>query len=112
MEKPEAQELLTIHATLCKAIADPTRIALLYEIGDGPRHVNQLVDVLAIPQATVSRHLKVLRDASLVATRRDGPYIFYELADRRVLEALNLMRAVRSDILARQQILANAIAPQ
>jgi len=111
MDKPEPQELLAIHATLCKAIADPTRIALLYEIGDSPRHVNQLVEALAIPQATVSRHLKILRDASLVLTQRDGPYVYYELADSRVLEALDLMRAVRSDILARQRDLANAITP-
>ena len=33
MDKPQAKELRTIHATLCQAIADPIRIALLYEFG-------------------------------------------------------------------------------
>jgi len=109
MNKPEAQELRAMHAMLCQAISDPTRIALLYELNDGPKNVTQLVNALSLPQGTVSRHLKILRERSLVNTRRDGSYIHYELADPRVVEALDLMRAIRSDILARQRSLAEAI---
>jgi ArsR family transcriptional regulator len=99
-----------MHATLCQAIADPTRIALLYELGDGPRHVNELVEALELPQATVSRHLKLLRERSLVTTRREGSYIYYDLADARVLEALNVMRTILHDVLADQSKLAQAVA--
>ncbi|HHJ06357.1 MAG TPA: ArsR family transcriptional regulator [Anaerolineae bacterium] len=108
MDKPQVQELRIMHATLCKAIADPTRIALLYELGESPKHVNQLVEALQLPQATVSRHLKMLRDRSMVYTRREGSYVFYTLADRRILDALDLMRAVKSDILNRHRSLAEA----
>ncbi len=108
MDKPKVQELRVMHATLCQAIADPTRIALLYELGEGPKHVNQLVEALAIPQATVSRHLKILRERSLVNTRRDGAFIFYELADLRVLQALDIMRTILADTLVQQSSLANA----
>ncbi|RMH00042.1 MAG: ArsR family transcriptional regulator [Chloroflexi bacterium] len=101
MEHPQSQELLSMHANLCQAIADPTRIALLYELGDGPKHVSQLLETLDLPQATVSRHLKVLRERSLVKTQRDGPFVYYELADRRILDALNIMRAIHTDILSR-----------
>ena len=107
MDKPQAQELRVMHATLCQAIADPTRIALLYELGDGPKHVNQLVEALESPQATVSRHLKILRDRSLVNTRRDGAFIYYELADPRVLKALDTMRTILADSLVQQSSLAN-----
>lgn len=98
-----------MHATLCQAIADPTRIALLYELGDGPKHVNEMVATLGLPQATVSRHLKILRERSLVHTRREGAYIYYELAKPRVLEALDIMRGILSDVLTQQQSLAQAI---
>lgn len=99
--KPKAQELRSMHANLCQAIADPTRIALLYELGESPKHVNQLVEALTLPQATISRHLKILRDRALVTTRRDGPYIYYRLADPRVLEALEIMRSILGDALTR-----------
>ncbi len=110
MDKPKVQELRVMHATLCQAISDPTRIALLYELGEGPKHVNQLVETLSIPQATVSRHLKVLRDRSLVNTRREGAYIYYELADARALKALDIMRSIMADILSRQHSLAEAVS--
>ena len=109
MDKPKAQELLMMHATLCQAIAEPTRIAILYELGDGPRHVNQLVETLDLPQATVSRHLKILRDRSLVNTERNGPFIYYEIADRRVLEALDIMRTIMANIVTQQSSLVETM---
>jgi ArsR family transcriptional regulator len=111
MNKPQAQELHLMHATLCQAIADPTRIALLYELGEGPKHVSQLVEGLNLPQATVSRHLKILRDRSLVTTRRDGLYVHYELADPRVLQALDTMRAILANTLVQHSNLAKIAAP-
>ncbi|GAB4428604.1 MAG: hypothetical protein Kow0031_08910 [Anaerolineae bacterium] len=104
MIKPTQQELRSMHANLCQAIADPTRIALLYELGESPKHVSQLVDSLGLPQATVSRHLKILRDRRLVTTRRDGAFIYYRLADPRVLEALEIMRAILGDVHTRHYI--------
>ncbi len=106
MKRPNTQELREMHATLCQALADPTRIALLYELGNGPKHVNEFVNALNLPQATVSRHLKMLRERSLVNTRREGSYIYYSLADERVLGALDIMFSVKNDILVRQGNLA------
>lgn len=99
MNKPQSRELHTLHATICQAIADPNRIAILYELGGGPCHVNQLVDALGLPQATVSRHLKILRDRALVATQRDGAFIYYTLAYPQVLDALDTMRGILADSL-------------
>ncbi len=110
MNKPDIQELRNMHANLCQAIADPTRIALLYELGESPKHVNQLVEALELPQATVSRHLKILRDRTLVITRRDGPYVYYRLADPRVLEALEIMRSILGDVMTRHHRLAEDAA--
>lgn len=109
MNKPNSRELRALHAAVCQAVADPIRIALLYELGDGPKHVNMLVESLSLPQATVSRHLKILRERSLVSTRRDGQFIYYRLADQRVLDALDIMRTILSDSLARQHNLAQGL---
>jgi len=109
MQKPLEQELARFHAEICQAMADTIRISIFYELADGPKNVSQLVDALGSPQATVSRHLKVLRDRHLVETKREGANIYYSLADPRIIEALNLLREVMADILARRKQLAEAL---
>jgi DNA-binding transcriptional ArsR family regulator len=109
MQKPIVQELVQFHAEICRAMADTIRISIFYELAEGPKNVSQLVDALGNPQATVSRHLKVLRDRHLVETERDGANIYYSLADPRIIEALNLLREVMADILARRKQLAEAL---
>ncbi len=98
--KPTAKDIHALHAMMCQAIADPIRIAVLYELSDNAEHsVNELVAALKLPQATVSRHLRTLRDRGLVSARRDSTFVFYKLTDHRVLDALDLIRSVQSDIL-------------
>ena len=102
MSQPQATEINLLHANLCRAVADPKRILILYALDEQPYHVSALADLLRMPQPTVSRHLRVLRQQSLVTTERDGPAVTYQLADRRIIEALDLMRQVMNDALKRQ----------
>ncbi|MBN1511759.1 MAG: metalloregulator ArsR/SmtB family transcription factor [Phycisphaerae bacterium] len=55
-----------------KAMADRTRRALLQVLLQNELSVSELVEVLGQPQSTISRHLRVLREAELVSERRDG----------------------------------------
>lgn len=109
MDERLEQEVNLLHAHICQALADPKRILILYALADRPRYVSELADFLAIPQPTVSRHLKVLRDRSLVTTERDGATVYYSLHDVRVVQALDLLRAVLADKLTQQAQLAQAI---
>jgi len=61
------------------ALADATRRHLLERLAAGERTVSELVDRLDISQAAVSQHLKVLREAGLVAVNQDGRYHRYAL---------------------------------
>ena len=112
MPKPAQNELHALHAEVCSALAEPARIAILYELCDGPRNVGQLVSSLELNQTTVSRHLRFLRDRSMVTTQRDGANIVYSLADVRIIQALDLMRAVLTGILQRRQMLLQDILAQ
>ena len=100
VEKKLAKEIEMLHNRICHALADPTRILILYHLADKPQYVNELVEAMKIPQSTISRHLGVLRDRSLVMTERDGASIKYNLADHRIIEALDLMRAILATQLA------------
>ena len=59
------------------AIAEPRRRDILSYLADAERSVLDIVDVMALPQPSVSKHLKVLRDVGLVDARRDGRQMFY-----------------------------------
>lgn len=62
---------------LFRALADEARLRILHALLAAELSVAELVQVLGLPQSTVSRHLKPLRDAGLVETRRDGTSIYY-----------------------------------
>lgn len=88
------KELAGLHAELCSALADPTRLVLLYALAGGSRNVGELTAELGLPQSTISRHLKVLRDRGLVAANRNRMNVQYVLTDRRIIRALDLLRGV------------------
>jgi DNA-binding transcriptional ArsR family regulator len=69
-------------------IADPTRRRILRAVSPGDRSVGELVDELSVSQPTVSKHLKVLRDAGLVSMRAAGQRRFYALEPAALAPAL------------------------
>ena len=94
------QEIIQLHADLCSAIADPTRLLLLYALSEKPCTVNELTSELNTRQSTTSRHLKVLREHGLVRFNRQGQSVEYSLSDPRIIEALDTLRTVLRDTLS------------
>jgi ArsR family transcriptional regulator len=72
--------------------------------------VTELTNELGIPQPTTSRHLKVLRERGLVYTERQGTVITYHLADQRVIQALDLLRAAMRDRMTQRANLVKELA--
>lgn len=97
-----AQEINQLHAGICSAISEPTRILLLYAIADDPRNVNGLAEALGISQSAASRHLKVLRERGLIQAQKDGTQVIYYLTDDRFIQALDMLREVMLDQLSQQ----------
>lgn len=86
-----------MEADLCSAFADPTRILILYALDEKPCNVGELAHELQVSQPTTSRHLKILRDRGLVTTVRQGTNVQYHLADKRFIQALDILRSVMRD---------------
>ena len=95
-------EINRLHAQICGGLADPTRILILYTLSEQPCSVTELTLKLESPQPTISRHLQVLRERNMVHAEREGNNVIYSLVDDRVIEALDLMRSVLSDIIKKQ----------
>lgn len=103
------EEVYELHSRLCGGLADPKRILILYSLADHSRNVTELSEVLSIPQPTVSRHLRNLRERGLVVAQRQSQSIYYSVSDPRIIEALDLLRAVLGDLLASQATLARSV---
>ena len=104
-----AQEVSQLEADLCFALADPTRILILYTLNEQARNVTEITAELNITQPTTSRHLKILRERGLVHTERNGTTITYYLSDKRLIKALDLLRSVLRDRLTRRASLMEEI---
>jgi len=102
-------EISQLEANLCYAFVDSTRILILYALNERPHNVTELTHYLGAPQPKISRHLKVLRDLGLVHTTRQGVTITYELTDRRLIEALNILRGVLRDNIAMKANVINDV---
>jgi ArsR family transcriptional regulator len=60
--------------------------------------VVELAEQLGFPQSTVSRHLNALLAGGLVIKERQGQTVYYALRDPRIIEALEIMRAILHDL--------------
>ena len=87
-------EINILHAEICSALADPRRIYILYLLAQKPCNVSVIADKVDISQPTASRHLKILRERGLVYSVRKGQNVEYGLNDMRLIQALDLLRAV------------------
>jgi DNA-binding transcriptional ArsR family regulator len=74
-----------------KALAHPARLRILARLRNGECCANEAMKCLRISQPNTSQHLKALKDAGLIAGRRDGTKICYRLADDRITNILNLL---------------------
>lgn len=101
-----------MEADLCSALADPTRILILYALDERPRNVSEIATELNVTQPTTSRHLKILRERGLVHTDRQGTTITYYLSDKRLIEALDLLRSVLRERISRRASLMKELKDQ
>lgn len=98
-------EITLLHADICSALADPTRILLLYLLSEQPQTVGELTRKLNVTQPNTSRHLKILRERGLVRASRQAQKVEYTLNDPRIIEALDILRAVLRDTISQRATL-------
>jgi DNA-binding transcriptional ArsR family regulator len=84
--------LFQLHAELCKALAHEHRLAILYALGTNEVCVSDLARTLDIPLHTVSQHLRILKERTLVQARKDGQTVYYSITNPRFIEGCTLIR--------------------
>ena len=81
---PLAADEAELLASRFKALADPTRVAIVNRLAAGECCVCDLNAAFDLSQPTISHHLRVLRDAGLVESTRRGTWAYYRLAEEQV----------------------------
>lgn len=81
-------------ANLMEMLSQPVRLRLLCILLEGEKTVLELADMVKLSQPGMSHHLKKLRDADLVQTRRDAQTIYYSLKGKEVSAVLETLHGL------------------
>ncbi len=103
------KELFKLQADVCKTMANPVRMEIIYALKEGAKTVSELVEIMDLTKSNVSQHLAVLKSAEMVNTRRDGQNIFYSIANEKIIEACRLMREVLMEQISKKQQLMDRL---
>lgn len=102
-------ELYQLKAELCKTFADAKRLQIIDILRSGERTVSELVQLLGVPQAVVSRHLAILRDRGVVNARREGVSVYYRLTDSKIGDACDIVHQILLEQMERNRRLADRL---
>lgn len=91
-------------SAICKALSDENRLRILAALGSGKKSVSQLVEELGLSQPLVSHHLKELRRSLLLKVERSGPFVYYQIADGEVLQAIERLNNLVSELVKNQDL--------
>ncbi|MEW6350707.1 MAG: ArsR/SmtB-type metalloregulator TsoR [Thermodesulfobacteriota bacterium] len=102
-EKPVVLDRsLGIAASLGKSLSDENRLRILLSLCDGKKTVSAIVEEMGLSQPLVSHHLKELRRCLLVHVERKGLFVYYEIADTRVIDIIGQLACLATDLLSRR----------
>jgi DNA-binding transcriptional ArsR family regulator len=73
-----------------QTLSDYNRLGIIKTIGDKECSVGEIVKATNLSQPLVSHHLKVLKENSILETKRNGPFIYYYIRDNKILYAINM----------------------
>lgn len=79
-------------ASVFKALCDENRIRILSLLRDGEKCACKLLEELSVSQPTLSHHMKVLCDSGIVASRKEGRWMYYSISPEGAGKAIDLLR--------------------
>ena len=80
--------------TLFQTLGDINRLRIIRIIGNQTRSVSEIVEMTGLSQPLASHHLRVLREQNILKTKREGPFVYHELTDPRILDALGVFSEI------------------
>ena len=105
-------DVFDLHASICRTLANPSRLKILALLGKQERSVGELAGIIGVSSSNVSQHLSILSSQGLVLARKQAQTVFYSLGDRRIIRACSLIRSVLLDQMKSQGEVARETDPR
>jgi len=83
--------LIDLESSYLKAMAQPTRLRILYFLKDGEKCACEIIPRMKEDQSNISRHLTHMKDMGILESRREGVSIYYKIKDKRIFNLLSLV---------------------
>ena len=75
-----------------KALSDETRLSIVEFLKEGEKCVCKIIPMTGKSQPTVSQHLRILSEAGILESRKEGTNIYYKIKDKRVIGVMQMVR--------------------
>ncbi len=97
--------LIELESSYLKAIAQPTRLKILYFLKGGERCQCEIIPRMKEDQSNISRHLARMRDMGILESRKEGVSVYYKIKDKRIFSLLSLIdQMIRTEIKERAKL--------
>ncbi len=77
-----------------KVLADETRLKIVEFLKDGEKCVCEIIPMTDKSQPTVSQHLRILSEANILESRKEGTSIYYKIKDKKFMEIIQMLREI------------------
>ena len=79
---------------LLKAVAHPVRMEIIVRLKEDGCNVTEIQKNLGLPQSTISQHLRILKSAGVLSSRREGTRVCYAIEKKEVLDIIRMLEAM------------------
>ncbi|MBI5568414.1 MAG: winged helix-turn-helix transcriptional regulator [Desulfomonile tiedjei] len=94
---------LSTVASVGKSLSDENRLRILLSLCSGKKTVSAIVEEMDLSQPLVSHHLKELRRCLLVNVERKGLFVYYDIADKRIIDIVSQLAHLAKDLLSQRE---------
>ena len=81
-----------------QTLGDVNRLKIIEFIGSKEQSVSAIVKATGLSQPLVSHHMRILRENHILETKRNGPFVYHKLKDKKLLDALGLFEEIVNSI--------------
>ncbi|MEI6690592.1 MAG: metalloregulator ArsR/SmtB family transcription factor [bacterium] len=91
-----SDKIFVLQAKIIKALTHPLRLEIVHLLRHNILTVSQIIQMSGLSQSLISQHLKVLKVAQIVSSKREGKEIYYAISDQRILVACDSIHSLVS----------------
>lgn len=93
------EQYYELHANLCSIFASAKKLQILDILRNGELTVSQILEKMSISKTNLSQNLTIMKERGILKTRREGQYIYYSIANGKVLQAYDIMSEVLRELM-------------